>query len=170
MDIEEQQDNISDSRNNVGATEKYLSYEVNGEMYAMEILDVKEIIAMMPFTMVPKMPDYVKGVINLRGIIIPIIDIRLKFDMPQIEYNDRTSIIIAIVDDDLVGFVVDRTADVMNISPNEMSAPPKFGTAIDTTFLKSMTKTPNGVIMIVDIKQIFSAEELDAIAGIKESK
>lgn len=150
------------------AASKYLSFEVDSEMYAMEILDVKEIIAMMKFTQIPKMPRFVKGVINLRGLIIPIIDMRLKFDMKELEYNARTSIIIGIIDEDFIGFVVDRTADVLNITAEEMSPPPKFGTAIDTTFLKSMAKTENGVVMVVDIKKIFTDEEREAIASINE--
>lgn len=156
------------NKKNISSAQKYLSFEVKDEMYAMEILDVKEIIAMMRFTQVPKMPNFVKGVINLRGIIIPIIDMRLKFEMPELEYTDRTSIIIGIIDEDYVGFVVDRTADVLNINPEEMSPPPKFGTAIDTQFLKSMAKTQNGVVMIVDIKKIFTEDEREAIASINE--
>ncbi len=156
------------NKKNVSSAQKYLSFEVKDEMYAMEILDVKEIIAMMKFTQVPKMPNFVKGVINLRGIIIPIIDMRLKFEMPELEYTDRTSIIIGIIDDDYVGFVVDRTADVLNINPEEMSPPPRFGTAIDTEFLKSMAKTSNGVVMVVDIKKIFTEDEKEAIASINE--
>lgn len=156
------------NKKNISSAQKYLSFEVKNEMYAMEILDVKEIIAMMRFTQVPKMPNFVKGVINLRGIIIPIIDMRLKFEMPELEYTDRTSIIIGIIDEDYVGFVVDRTADVLNINPEEMSPPPKFGTAIDTQFLKSMAKTQNGVVMVVDIKKIFTEDEREAIASINE--
>lgn len=152
----------------ISTAQKYLSFEVKEELYAMEILDVKEIIAMMKFTQVPKMPNFVKGVINLRGLIIPIIDMRLKFDMEELTYTDRTSIIIGIIDDDYVGFVVDRTADVLNIMPEEMSAPPKFGTAIDTDFLKSMAKTQNKVVMIVDIKKIFTDDEREAIASMNE--
>jgi len=156
------------NKKNISSAQKYLSFEVKDEMYAMEILDVKEIIAMMRFTQVPKMPNFVKGVINLRGIIIPIIDMRLKFEMPELEYTDRTSIIIGIIDEDYVGFVVDRTADVLNINPEEMSPPPKFGTAIDTQFLKSMAKTQNGVVMVVDIKKIFTEDEKEVIASINE--
>jgi purine-binding chemotaxis protein CheW len=156
------------NKKNVSSAQKYLSFEVKDEMYAMEILDVKEIIAMMKFTQVPKMPNFVKGVINLRGIIIPIIDMRLKFEMPELEYTDRTSIIIGIIDDDYVGFVVDRTADVLNINPEEMSLPPKFGTAINTQFLKAMAKTQNGVVMVIDIKKIFTEDEIEAIVSIGE--
>ena len=156
------------NKKNISSAQKYLSFEVKDEIYAMEILDVKEIIAMMKFTQVPKMPNFVKGVINLRGSIIPIIDMRLKFSMEELEYNDRTSIIIGIIEDDYVGFVVDRTADVLNINPEEMCSPPKFGTAIDTEFLKSMAKTQNGVVMVVDIKKIFTQDEKEAISSINE--
>lgn len=147
---------------------KYLSFEINQEVYAVDILDVKEIIAMMKFTEVPKMPKFVKGVINLRGQIIPIIDMRLKFEMEKLEYNPRTTIIIGIIDEDYIGFVVDRTADVLNITQEQLSIPPKFGTAIDTTFLQSMVKTNNGVVMVVDIKKIFTDEEREAIASMNE--
>jgi purine-binding chemotaxis protein CheW len=150
------------------SAEKYLSFEINEEMYAIEILDVKEIIAMMKFTKVPKMPPFVKGVINLRGLVIPIINIRSKFELEEIAYTDRTTIIIGIVEENLIGFIVDRTADVLNISQAEMAAPPKFGTAIDTSFLKSMAKTSNGVVMIVDLKKIFSSEELQNVKELEK--
>ncbi len=155
---------------NVSSAEKYLSFEINEEMYAIEILDVKEIIAMMKFTKVPKMPFFVKGVINLRGLVIPIIDIRLKFELQELAYNERTTIIIGIVDENLIGFIVDRTADVLNISQSEMAPPPKFGTAIDTGFLKYMAKTSNGVVMIVDLKKIFSEAELHNVIEIEKNK
>lgn len=150
------------------AKEKYLSFEINEEMYAVEILDVKEIIAMMKFTKVPKMPDFVKGVINLRGLVIPIVDMRLKFELEQIEYNERTTIIIGIIEDNLIGFIVDRTADVLNISHAEMSAPPKFGTDINTDFLKSMAKTENGVVMVVDLKQVFTQSEFESVKSLEK--
>jgi purine-binding chemotaxis protein CheW len=150
------------------SAQKYLSFEINEEMYAVEILDVKEIIAMMKFTKVPKMPTFVKGVINLRGLVIPIIDIRVKFELSEIEYNERTTIIIGIVEDSLIGFIVDKTADVLNITQEEMAPPPKFGTAIDTTFLKSMAKTANGVVMIVNLMKIFSESELNSVKQIEK--
>lgn len=152
------------------SAQKYLSFEISGESYAIEILDVKEIIAMMKFTKVPKMPDFVKGVINLRGLVIPIIDIRSKFGLEEIEYSDRTTIIIGIVDGSLIGFIVDKTADVLNINQEEMVEPPKFGTAIDTTFLKSMAKTSNGVVMIANLEKIFSASELSAVKQLEKTE
>lgn len=151
------------------AKEKYLSFEINTEMYAVEILDVKEIIAMMKFTSVPKMPNFVKGVINLRGQVIPIVDMRLKFDLPETDYTERTTIIIGIIADSLIGFIVDRTADVLNISSAEMSAPPKFGTDIDTEFLKSMAKTDNGVVMVIDLIKIFTQNEFESVKSLENN-
>ena len=164
---------MSDNKSSItkgaaAAMEKYLSFEINEEMYAVEILDVKEIIAMMKFTKVPKMPAFVKGVINLRGQVIPIVDMRLKYELEEIEYNERTTIIIGIIDDSLIGFIVDRTADVLNLSAEEMSAPPKFGTDIDTEFLKSMAKTENGVVMIVDLKKVFTQTEFESVKSLEK--
>lgn len=156
------------SKHTAANAQKYLSFEISEESYAIEILDVKEIIAMMKFTKVPKMPDFVKGVINLRGLVIPIIDIRRKFGLQEIEYDDRTTIIIGIVDGSLIGFIVDRTADVLSINEEEMVEPPRFGTAIDTTFLKSMAKTSNGVVMIANLEKIFSASELAEVKQIEK--
>lgn len=156
------------SRSSASSAEKYLSFEINKEMYAVEILVVKEIIAMMKFTKVPRMPNFVKGVINLRGLVIPIIDIRLKFEMEEEVYTDRTTIIIGIIDDSLIGFIVDKTADVLNISQAEMAPPPKFGTAIETDFLKAMAKTATGVVMLVDLKKIFSEDEITAVKSMEQ--
>lgn len=147
--------------------DKYLSFEVNNELFGVEILNVKEIIALMEITQIPKMPNFVKGVINLRGQIIPIIDFRLKFDLEQIEYTSRTAIIICIIDDNYVGFIVDKTAYVLNITEENISAAPKFGTMIDTNFLKAMAKTTHGIVMIVDIKKIFSQNEIEQLSTIE---
>jgi len=103
-------------------------------------------------------------------LVIPIIDIRSKFEIQEIEYTERTTIIIGIVEDSLIGFIVDKTADVLNITQSEMAPSPKFGTAIDTSFLKSMAKTSNGVVMIVDLKKIFSESELKNVKDIETTQ
>lgn len=149
--------------------DKYLSFEVNNELFGIEILDVKEIIALMEITQIPKMPNFVKGVINLRGQIIPIIDFRLKFDLEEVEHTDRTAIIICIIDDNYVGFIVDKTAYVLNITNEDISSAPKFGTLIDTNFLKSMAKTTHGIVMIIDIKKIFSENEREQLSSIEKN-
>ena len=140
--------------------ETYLTFVVDNEIYGLEILKVREIVAMLHISKVPLVPNYVKGVINLRGKVIPVIDIRLKFDMEDIEYNEHTTIIIVDIDDISIGFIVDKTSEVVKIDKSNLMPPPKFGTGIDTSFLKSMAKTKDSITMIVDLEKLFSNEEM----------
>ncbi len=144
--------------------EKYLTFIVDGEIYGLEILKVREIVAMLHISKVPLVPDYVKGVINLRGKVIPVIDIRLKFKMENIDYDDHTTIIIVDVDDISVGFIVDETSEVVKIKQDDLMPPPKFGTTIDTSFLKSMAKTKDNITMIVDLEKLFSSDEIKSLS------
>lgn len=145
--------------------EKYLTFVVDKEVYGLEILKVREIVAMMHISKVPLVPNYVKGVINLRGKVIPVIDIRLKFNMEDIEYNEHTTIIIVDIEDVSIGFIVDQTSEVLKIDKDNLMPPPKFGTAIDTSFLKSMAKTKNNITMIVDLEKLFSSEEMISLTA-----
>jgi len=147
----------------INTKQKYLSFRIKKERYAIKILDVKEIIAKMSFTEVPKMPAYMKGVINLRGNIIPVIDVRNKLEMEELEYHTRTPIIICIINEDLIGFIVDETSDVLNIQPEQMTEVPKYGTAIDTRFIENMAKIGEEVLMIININKLFSEEEIEQI-------
>ena len=144
--------------------EKYLTFIVDDEVYGLEILKVREIVAMLHISKVPLVPDYVKGVINLRGKVIPVIDIRLKFKMSDIKYDEHTTIIIVDVDDISVGFIVDETSEVVKIKQDNLRPPPKFGTNIDTSFLKSMAKTENSITMIVDLEKLFSSDEIKSLS------
>ena len=144
--------------------EKYLTFIVDKEIYGLEILKVREIVAMLHISRVPLVPDYVKGVINLRGKVIPVIDIRLKFKMDGIDYDEHTTIIIVDVDEISVGFIVDETSEVVKIKQENLMPPPKFGTTIDTSFLKSMAKTENSITMIVDLEELFSSDEIASLS------
>ena len=144
--------------------EKYLTFIVDEEVYGLEILKVREIVAMIHISKVPLVPNYVKGVINLRGKVIPVIDIRLKFDMKDIDYDEHTTIIIVDIEDLSVGFIVDETSEVVKIDKSNLMPPPKFGTGIDTSFLKSMAKTEENITMIVDLEKLFSSEEIESLA------
>ncbi|MCK5110373.1 MAG: purine-binding chemotaxis protein CheW [Arcobacteraceae bacterium] len=144
--------------------EKYLTFLVDDEIYGLEILKVREIVAMLHISKVPLVPDYVKGVINLRGKVIPVIDIRLKFKMEDINYDEHTTIIIVDVDDISVGFIVDETSEVVKIKQENLMPPPKFGTGIDTSFLKSMAKTEANITMIVDLEKLFSSDEIKSLS------
>ncbi len=145
-------------------TGKYLTFTLEEEEYGIGILKVKEIIGMMPVTSVPRTPDFVKGVINLRGKVIPVVDLRLKFTMGEIPYTDRTCIIVVEIDSDtatvLIGIVVDAVSEVLNIRKEEIEDTPKFGTALDTNYILGMAKMEGGVKILLDIDRVLSQEEV----------
>ncbi|MCP3901770.1 MAG: purine-binding chemotaxis protein CheW [Desulfobacteraceae bacterium] len=145
-------------------TGKYLTFSLEEEEYGIGILKVKEIIGMMPITSVPRTPEYVKGVINLRGKVIPVIDLRAKFDMETIEYNDRTCIIVVEIDSEsstvLIGIVVDAVSEVLNIKEDEIEETPTFGTKLDTEYILGMAKMEGGVKILLNIDRVLSSEEI----------
>ncbi len=144
--------------------EKYLTFIIDEEIYGLEILKVREIVAMMHISKVPLVPDYVKGVINLRGKVITVIDMREKFGMDSIDYNEHTTIIIVDIDELSIGFIVDATSEVLKLESSQLLPPPHFGTGIDTSFLKSMAKlSEEQIVMIVDLEKLFSSKEIESL-------
>lgn len=148
-------------------TGKYLTFSLDNEEYGIGILKVKEIIGMMTITSVPKTPEFVKGVINLRGKVIPVIDLRLKFDMPPREYSERTCIIVVEIESDTrtisIGIVVDSVSEVLNIKEEEIEAAPVFGTRLNTSYILGMAKTEGRVKILLDIDHVLSAKEISTI-------
>ena len=142
---------------------KFLTFFLGEEEYGIDISQVKDIIAIMKTTAVPKTPAYVVGVINLRGSIIPVIDTRLRFDMPLIEYDEQTAIIIVEIDKISIGFIVDKVEEVLSIDDANISEPPRFGTNINIDFIKNMARVGETVVMILDLEKLFEAEELSAL-------
>ncbi|MCF8067848.1 MAG: chemotaxis protein CheW [Desulfobacterales bacterium] len=164
--MDEQAEALNTEVKSITAKEgKYLTFTLNEEEYGISILKVKEIIGMMPITSVPQTPDFMKGVINLRGKVIPVVDLRLRFSMPAMDYNDRTCIIVAEIGDDadtiLMGTVVDSVSEVMNIKGDDIEKTPSFGTDVDTEFILGMAKMEGGVKILLDIDRVFNSEELD---------
>jgi len=115
---------------------RYLTFFIEEEQYALGISLVKEIIASMKITGVPKTPEHVKGVINLRGSVIPVIDVRLKFCLQEKEHDLNTAIIISEIDGVSIGFIVDSVEDVLSINNDNLVQPPKFGSHVDTSFIE----------------------------------
>ncbi|OIP95968.1 MAG: chemotaxis protein CheW [Syntrophobacteraceae bacterium CG2_30_61_12] len=146
---------------------KYLTFSMANEEYGIGILKVKEIIGMMPVTPVPRTPGYVKGVINLRGKVIPVIDLRLRFGMPQAEYTDRTCIIVVDVTTSAgelqMGIVVDSVSEVLNIKPEEIDPTPSFGTNLQTEYIMGMAKMDAGVKILLDINQVLNQDETELL-------
>ena len=142
---------------------KYLTFSLGEEEYGIGILKIKEIIGMMPITPVPRTPAFVKGVINLRGKVIPVMNLRLKFGMEEIPYTERTCIIVVETREVrgalLIGIVVDSVSEVLNIKNGEIEETPVLGADLDTDFILGIAKINGGVKILLDIDRVLSANE-----------
>ncbi len=147
---------------------KYLTFVLADEQYGLEILKVREILGMMPITPVPQTPVFVKGVINLRGKVIPVVDLRLKFGMPEADYTTETCVIVVEVNDLQIGIIVDTVNEVLDIAGREIEDPPRFGTQVDTNFILGMGKVGEKVKILLDIEQVLSGEEMTAVERMAE--
>ena len=148
------------------ATEKYLTVALDGEAYGIAALKVREIIRYQKTTPVPQMPDFVRGVINLRGKVIPVIDLRKKFNL-QAEIGERTCTVVVQIDLNgaplAMGLVVDRVEDVANIPDDQIEPTPDFGVRIDTTYLLGMAKVNGQVKTLLDIERVVAPEVVEAV-------
>jgi purine-binding chemotaxis protein CheW len=146
---------------------KYLTFALANEEYGIVILKIKEIIGMMSITAVPRTPEFVKGVINLRGKVIPVIDLRLRFGMEAIEYNERTCIIVVEVEGQAgtvqIGIVVDTVSEVLNVKGEDIENAPTFGAKLNTDYILGMAKVEGGVKILLDIDKVLSVEEIAAL-------
>ena len=138
---------------------KYLTFVLDGEEYGLEILKVREIIGVMDITKVPQTPDFVRGVINLRGKVIPVVDLRAKFNLPRIDYDEKTCIIVVDVGI-LMGIIVDTVQEVNNMPGCDIEPAPKLGTSVDTSFILGMGKVKDDVKILLDIDKVLTTEEL----------
>lgn len=144
--------------------QKLLTFSLGSEGYGVSILKVKEIIGMMDITPVPRTPEFIKGVLNLRGKIIPVMDLRVKFGMEEQEYNERTCIIVAEIVikgiQKLLGVVVDTVSEVVTISGSQIEPPPEYGAKVEHNSILGIGKIKDRVIIILDIDEIFICEEV----------
>jgi purine-binding chemotaxis protein CheW len=146
---------------------KYLTFSLAGEEYGIGILKVKEIIGMMPVTTVPRTPAFVKGVINLRGRVIPVMDLRLKFGIKEMAYTERTCIIVVEIKSQggavLIGIVVDTVSEVLNIKGSDIEDAPTFGVRLETDHILGMAKINGGVKILLDINKVLNEEEISVL-------
>ena len=142
---------------------KYLTFVLGSEEYGLPVLKVREIIKMMDITAVPQVPAYVKGVINLRGKVIPVIDLRAKFGFSSVESDDKTSIIVVEVAAEgrhiLMGIIVDAVSDVLNIMADEIEEMPDFGQRVETDFMKGVAKVKGTVKILLDLDRVLGSED-----------
>jgi purine-binding chemotaxis protein CheW len=143
---------------------KYLTFKLGAEEYGLEILKVQEIIKMMDITKVPRTPEFVRGVINLRGKVIPVVDLRLKFNMEAKAATEKTCVIVVQVAHAggrvTMGTIVDEVSEVVDIVGEQIEPAPEFGTTVDTDFILGMGKVAKKVVMLLDIDKVLSTGEL----------
>jgi purine-binding chemotaxis protein CheW len=139
---------------------KFLTFVLGDEIYGIEILKAREIIGLMDITIVPQTPDYMKGVINLRGKVIPVIDLRMKFAMQEEEHTQETCVIVVEVNGTSIGVIVDSVSEVSDINGADIEDAPNFGQGIDTSFIMGLGKVKEEIIVLLDIETVLSTEEL----------
>ena len=152
---------------------KYITFALDGEEYGIPILNVREIIGMMKITPVPGTPRFVRGVINLRGKVIPVIDLRTRFGLEFKDSDDRTPIIVVEVyhnDSKLqIGIVVDAVSEVIQVTAGDMEETPSFGVNVDTDFILGMAKIDDGIKTLLDIDRVVTSEDLVLLEATKKS-
>lgn len=152
-----------------GLAGKYLTFSLGKEDYGVGILSVREIIGVMEITAVPHTPSYIKGVINLRGRVIPVLDLRLKFGMGSQEYDERTCIIVVEVQGRAatvqVGMVVDSVSEVLNVAAAEIEPPPSLGAAMETENILGMAKIKGEVKILLDVNKVVGEGLVQQLAG-----
>jgi purine-binding chemotaxis protein CheW len=153
---------------------KYLTFKLAEEEYGLEIIKVQEIIGLMPITKVPRVPEYMRGVINLRGRIIPTIDLRSKFQLPKVADTDKTCIIVVEVMSAKgklnVGIIVDQVAEVLDVAANEIDFAPEFGTALATDFILGVGIVKGSVKILLDIDKVLTTEEISVAHSLAASQ
>jgi purine-binding chemotaxis protein CheW len=146
---------------------RFLTFTLEDEVYGIEIKHVTEIIGIQSITKVPEVPDYVKGIINLRGKIIPVIDVRIKFGKSPIKYDDRTCIVVIDINEVSVGLIVDNVDEVLTIADQDIAAPPANKTGFENRYIKGIGKSGEKVQLLLDCEKLLKPEEIEAIETIK---
>ena len=140
--------------------QEFLTFVIGEESYALDIMKVKEIRGYEAVTKIANAPSFLKGVINLRGDIVPIVDLRIKFNVGEATYNEFTIVIMLNIEDRIVGIVVDEVSDVIKVSTDDISPPPEFGVAFDSQFLHGLVTIDENMIILVNIEALITSEEL----------
>jgi purine-binding chemotaxis protein CheW len=152
-------------RNSSAREGKFLTFLLAGEEYGIEILKVQEIIGIMPITTVPRTPKFIKGVINLRGKVIPVMDLRLKFDLESAEHTAATCVIVVQSGAGRIGLIVDKVCEVLYIGESNIEDAPALGAGVDTSFILGIGKSQGKVKLLLDIDKVLSNEDLDVLLG-----
>jgi purine-binding chemotaxis protein CheW len=142
---------------------EFLTFTLGHEEYGIDILKVQEIRGYDAVTAIANTPEFIKGVINLRGIIVPIVDMRIKFNLGNVEYNQFTVVIILNIAKRVVGMVVDGVSDVITLSPDQVKAAPEFGSAIDTRYVMGLGTVDERMLILVDIEKLMTSSDMELV-------
>ncbi|MFP4621503.1 MAG: chemotaxis protein CheW [Bacteroidales bacterium] len=152
----------------------YLTFKLGEEEFGVHVSQVLNILEMTKITGVPKTPDYMKGVINLRGMVLPVIDTRIKFGLPETEYTSNTCIIVMDLDLDgdtvHIGAIVDEVLSVLEIEDHQIEPPPSLGNQYKSEFIYGMAKVDDNFVMLLDMQEVLSNEEISEISGKAENQ
>lgn len=143
---------------------QYLTFTLGEEHYGIDILRIQEIKGYTAITHIPNTPEFIKGVLNLRGTIVPIVDLRTKFGMERVDYTRFTVIVVVVVRGRVIGIVVDAVSDVLNIAKKELQPPPEFGARVDVSFLNGIGKCGEKLVALLDIDRLLSEAEVETVA------
>ena len=153
-------------------TTQFLTFRLEDELFALDIGKVREVLDFTSITKVPQTPDYLRGVINLRGSVVPVMDLRLKFGMTMAEQTVNTCVIIVEVEMDgekvVLGAMADAVEEVLDLEPNQIEPPPRIGTKLNTDFIRGMGKHADRFMIILDIDCVFSADQSTIVQGVRE--
>ncbi len=152
--------NPASDNNSSEPVQEFLTFTLGSEEYAIDILRVQEIRGYDQVTAIANSPAFIKGVINLRGAIVPIVDLRIKFNLPSVTYDPFTVVIILNVLNRIVGIVVDSVSDVLALTPNEIKPAPEFGGSFDTQYLMGLATVEERMLILVNIEQLMSSQEM----------
>ena len=151
-------------------TRQYLTFKLDSEVFALDVATVREVLDFTAITRIPRMPEFMRGVINLRGSVVPVVDLRLAFDMSATEKTVNTCIIVVEVclegETTIMGALADSVEEVIDLEPQQIEPAPRIGTSIKTEFIRGMGKRDGEFLMIFDIDRVFSADQLTGLRGV----
>ena len=164
---------ITDKINTEGEGTQFLTFILDKEAYGVEILRVQEIKGWTPVTRIPNTPEYMQGVLNLRGTIVPIVDMRMRFNLERVEYTPITVIIVLSVKSEngerVIGLVVDSVSDVIDVDAKDIKATPDFGTTLNTEFINGLATSNENMVMLLDVDKLLSVDEMTALAQLSDA-
>lgn len=146
--------------------QQFLTFLLEGQEYGVELLNIQEIRGFSPITPIPNVPIHVRGVMNLRGTVLPVIDLRMKFHLPDVEYTKFTVIVIITVADRMVGLLVDAVSDVLMVAPENMRPAPDFGSTVDMRFIRGVFQTHDHLAVALNLEQLLSEGELTSALAV----